>query len=42
MSGIPTNWRGEVIEFFNGQDRVVEGLHVCGEAACASVPHLIS
>ena len=37
MGGIPTNWRGEVIEHVNGEDRVVEGLHACGEAACASV-----
>jgi succinate dehydrogenase (ubiquinone) flavoprotein subunit len=37
MGGIPTNWRGEVIEHVNGQDRVIEGLHACGEAACASV-----
>jgi len=37
MGGIPTNWRGEVIEHVNGKDRVVEGLHACGEAACASV-----
>jgi len=37
MGGIPTNWRGEVIEHVNGKDRVVEGLHACGEAACVSV-----
>jgi len=37
MGGIPTNWRGEVIQHINGKDRVVEGLHACGEAACASV-----
>lgn len=37
MGGIPTNWRGEVITHKNGEDRVVPGLHACGEAACASV-----
>ncbi|CAF0944056.1 unnamed protein product [Brachionus calyciflorus] len=37
MGGIPTNWKGEVIVHQNGQDKVVEGLHACGEAACASV-----
>ena len=37
MGGIPTNWRGEVIEHSNGQDHVIEGLHACGEAGCASV-----
>ena len=37
MGGIPTNWRGEVIKHYNGKDHVVEGLHACGEAACASV-----
>lgn len=37
MGGIPTNWRGEVIQYINGEDKVVEGLHACGEAACASV-----
>ena len=35
MGGIPTNWRGEVIKFVDGKDKVVEGLHACGEAACA-------
>lgn len=37
MGGIPTNWRGEVIKHVDGQDRVIEGLYACGEAACASV-----
>lgn len=27
----------QVIEYVNGQDRVVPGLYACGEAACASV-----
>lgn len=26
-----------MIEYVNGQDRVVPGLYACGEAACASV-----
>lgn len=37
MGGIPTNYRGEVITTVNGSDKVVQGLHACGEAACASV-----
>jgi len=37
MGGIPTNWRGEVIQHVNGKDQVVQGLHSCGEAGCASV-----
>jgi succinate dehydrogenase (ubiquinone) flavoprotein subunit len=37
MGGIPTNYKGEVIQHVNGVDRVVEGLHSCGESACASV-----
>lgn len=37
MGGVPTNWKGEVIVHENGEDRVVPGLHSCGEAACASV-----
>ena len=37
MGGIPTNWKGEVITFADGVDKVVPGLHACGEAACASV-----
>jgi len=37
MGGITTNWRGEVIEHVNGKDNVIQGLHACGEAACASV-----
>ena len=37
MGGIPTNWKGEVIVHKDGKDKVVPGLHSCGEAACASV-----
>lgn len=37
MGGVPTNWKGEVIRHVNGKDVVVEGLHSCGESACASV-----
>jgi succinate dehydrogenase (ubiquinone) flavoprotein subunit len=38
MGGIPTNWKGEMIQTDeNYQDHVVPGLHSCGEAACASV-----
>lgn len=37
MGGVPTNWKGEVITHEDGQDKLVPGLHSCGEAACASV-----
>jgi succinate dehydrogenase (ubiquinone) flavoprotein subunit len=37
MGGIPTNWKGEVIIVKDGQDKVLPGLHACGEVACASV-----
>uniref|UniRef100_A0A8D3DCH7 Succinate dehydrogenase [ubiquinone] flavoprotein subunit, mitochondrial n=1 Tax=Scophthalmus maximus TaxID=52904 RepID=A0A8D3DCH7_SCOMX len=37
MGGIPTNYKGQVITYTNGADKVVPGLYACGEAACASV-----
>lgn len=37
MGGIPTNYRGQVINPENGEDKVVPGLYACGEAACTSV-----
>jgi succinate dehydrogenase (ubiquinone) flavoprotein subunit len=37
MGGIPTKYTGEVIDYSNGQDRVVPGLYAAGEAACVSV-----
>ncbi|XP_033097212.1 succinate dehydrogenase [ubiquinone] flavoprotein subunit, mitochondrial-like [Anneissia japonica] len=37
MGGIPTNVKGEVIYYENGEDKVVPGLYSCGESACASV-----
>lgn len=37
MGGIPTNYKGQVIDYQNGQDKVIEGLYACGEAACSSV-----
>uniref|UniRef100_A0A3P9IUD8 Succinate dehydrogenase [ubiquinone] flavoprotein subunit, mitochondrial n=1 Tax=Oryzias latipes TaxID=8090 RepID=A0A3P9IUD8_ORYLA len=37
MGGIPTNYKGQVIDYTDGKDRVVPGLYACGEAACASV-----
>ncbi|XP_041467615.1 succinate dehydrogenase [ubiquinone] flavoprotein subunit, mitochondrial-like [Lytechinus variegatus] len=38
MGGVPTNYKGQVLEYSdeNG-DTVVPGLYACGEAACASV-----
>lgn len=37
MGGVPTNYRGQVITYENGQDKVIPGLYAAGEAACASV-----
>lgn len=37
MGGVPTNYKGQVIQYKNGQDVVVKGLYAAGEAACASV-----
>merc|ERR1719369_1216091 len=35
MGGVPTNYKGQVIKYENGEDVVVKGLYSCGEAACA-------
>ncbi|XP_062343023.1 succinate dehydrogenase [ubiquinone] flavoprotein subunit, mitochondrial [Osmerus eperlanus] len=38
MGGIPTNYKGQVINYSpEGGDKVVPGLYACGEAGCASV-----
>ncbi|KAK7542881.1 succinate dehydrogenase subunit A [Phyllosticta citribraziliensis] len=38
MGGIPTKWTGEVLTVDEkGNDKVVDGLYACGEAACVSV-----
>ncbi|KAJ8273119.1 hypothetical protein GJAV_G00097650 [Gymnothorax javanicus] len=37
MGGIPTNYKGQVITYQDGEDKVVPGLYACGEAGCASV-----
>merc|ERR1719235_2914303 len=37
MGGVPTNWKGQVLNYKDGQDIVVPGLWAAGEAACASV-----
>jgi succinate dehydrogenase / fumarate reductase flavoprotein subunit len=38
MGGIPTNIGGQAITLDeSGQDKVIEGLYACGEAACVSV-----
>ena len=37
MGGIPTNWKGQVINFNNNQDEIINGLWAAGEAACSSV-----
>jgi len=37
MGGVPTNYKGQVITFENGEDKIVPGLYAAGETACASV-----
>lgn len=37
MGGVPTNYRGQVITFEEGKDKIVPGLWAAGETACASV-----
>lgn len=37
MGGIPTNYKGQVITYEDGADKVIQGLYACGEAACSSV-----
>jgi len=37
MGGIPTNYKGQVLDHRNGEDVLIEGLYSAGEAACASV-----
>tara|TARA_B100000401_G_scaffold104308_1_gene67595 strand:+ start:10487 stop:12289 length:1803 start_codon:yes stop_codon:yes gene_type:complete len=36
MGGIPTNWKGQVINY-DTKDHIIEGLWAAGEAACTSV-----
>lgn len=37
MGGVPTNFKGQVLDYVNGEDKIVPGLYAAGEAACASV-----
>ncbi|KAK4874723.1 hypothetical protein RN001_014083 [Aquatica leii] len=37
MGGIPTNWRGQVLQQTDDDYTIVPGLYACGEVACASV-----
>jgi len=37
MGGTPTIYTGQVLDYVNGGDVLVEGLYAAGEAACASV-----
>merc|ERR1712018_619162 len=37
MGGVPTNYRGQVITYEDGADKVVPGLYAAGATACASV-----
>ncbi|KAF2689679.1 succinate dehydrogenase, partial [Lentithecium fluviatile CBS 122367] len=37
MGGIPTNYKGQVLDVKEGKDVIVDGLYAAGEAACVSV-----
>merc|ERR1719225_2061730 len=37
MGGVPTNYKGQVITYKDGQDQIVPGLFAAGETASASV-----
>ena len=37
MGGIPTNWKGQVLDVKDGEEKVVDGLYAAGEVACVSV-----
>merc|ERR1711997_248949 len=37
MGGIPTNYKGQVLDHRNGEDKIVPGLWAAGETGCASV-----
>merc|ERR1711994_62099 len=37
MGGVPTNYKGQVITYEDGEDKIVPGLYAAGETACASV-----
>ena len=37
MGGIPTNLDGQVVEYANGSEQIVNGLYAVGECACVSV-----
>lgn len=37
MGGIPTNWKGQVLDIKNGEEQIVDGLYAAGEVACVSV-----
>jgi succinate dehydrogenase (ubiquinone) flavoprotein subunit len=37
MGGIPTNWKGQVLDLKDGEQKIVPGLYAAGEVACVSV-----
>lgn len=37
MGGIPTNYKGEVLDYNAGENKVVKGFYAAGECACVSV-----
>lgn len=37
MGGVPTNFKGQVLDVRDGKDTVVDGLYAAGEVACVSV-----
>ncbi|KAF2639218.1 putative succinate dehydrogenase [Massarina eburnea CBS 473.64] len=37
MGGVPTNYKGEVLDVREGKETIVDGLYAAGEVACVSV-----
>ena len=37
MGGVPTNFKGQVLDIKDGQQTIVDGLYAAGEVACVSV-----
>jgi succinate dehydrogenase (ubiquinone) flavoprotein subunit len=37
MGGVPTNYKGQVLQHKNGKDTIIPGLYAAGESGCSSV-----
>eukprot|EP00794_Sanderia_malayensis_P012233 gene12233-13494_t len=37
MGGVPTNFKGQALDYRDGEDKIIKGLYSAGESACASV-----